>query len=361
MSAWENKLKNLLSSSESKWPYRVVQIKPNKSVDSEIYTISGREEAIAANGSLFLALYDLFDRDRINFDDWFEQWSLGFPLLNLNRENSNYPLDGKNQWRKPDERPRFRDWTPPELRHKLGYRTVEIWLNRNIEGESTVISGTDMQLINHCIQLAAYKSNNSVGAKGKGGNLPYLKGQPLITLEFVQDPDKVGINSTGKLIPPVTGSIGFRIMNKTDDPKSALDKISKSDLKNYADRISTEFGSQNGYIWEKGKAVVSYRNRRQGFEGWYLSKTKNAGINLVKKLLAITGQEIDSTCIKFSETENAELAYPEIPGKTTILGEEIELPRERPVVDVRFREASIYLPRTRKNIQLVFFGNSVYN
>jgi hypothetical protein len=63
MTAWEDKLKHLISPTESKWPYRVVQIKPNRANDEEIYTLSGREEDIAANGSLFLALYDLFQRN----------------------------------------------------------------------------------------------------------------------------------------------------------------------------------------------------------------------------------------------------------------------------------------------------------
>lgn len=63
MTAWEDKLKQLISPTESKWPYRVVQIKPNRANDEEIYTLSGREEDIAANGSLFLALYDLFQRN----------------------------------------------------------------------------------------------------------------------------------------------------------------------------------------------------------------------------------------------------------------------------------------------------------
>lgn len=66
MSAWEEKLKKLISPTESKWPYRVVQIKPNRTNDDEIYTLSGREEDIAANGSLFLALYDLLRRQQEN-------------------------------------------------------------------------------------------------------------------------------------------------------------------------------------------------------------------------------------------------------------------------------------------------------
>jgi hypothetical protein len=356
---WEDRLKQLITPETNNYPYRIVQIKPNRQNDEEIYTLSGREEDIAANGSLFLALYDLNQRNRINFDEWFEQWSLGFPDLNLNRENSNYQLLGQKRWRKTEERPRFKDWTPPELRQKLGYRTIEVWLNRNIETESTVFSGTDMQLINHCIQLE-YEGGGSANIKSKGGNLPYLKGQPLITLEFIQDPDKVGVSFDGNLIPQVTGTITFRIMDKTDDPKSDLEKISKTDLQNYAKRISEEFGANGGYVWEKGKAVLSYRSRKQGFEGWYLVKHKTSGITLVEKLLAITGKKIETTCIKFSETENASAAYPETSSKTIILGEEIELARERPVVDVRFREASIHLPRSRKTIQLVLFANVVY-
>jgi len=357
---WEMRLRQLISPEIKKYPYRIVQIKPNRNVDEEIYTLSGREEDIAANGALFLAVYDLVERDRINFEEWFEQWSLGFPLFVLNREVSNYPLSGNRQWRKIEERPRFRDWTPPELRHKLGYRTIEVWLNRKIESQSTVFSGTDMQLINHCIQLEYEGANSVNGIKGKNGALLSLEGQPLIILEFVEDADKVGVKSNGNLMPPVTGTITFRIMDKSDDPESDLDKISKTDLQNYAKRISEEFGANGGHVWEKGRGVLSYRNRKQGFEGWYLVKNKSSGIVLVEKLLAVTGKKIKTTCIKFSETENATEAYPEIPAKAFILGEEIDLPRKRPLVDVRFREASIYLPRTRKTIQLVLFGNAVY-
>ena len=359
MAVWEDKLKRLISPTESQWPYRIAQIKPNRTNDNEIYTLSGREEDIAANGSLFLATYDLLQRDRIDFDKWFEQWSLGFPVLTANRETSNYPLSGNKQWRKLEKRPRFRDWTSPEMRYKFGYRTIEVWLDRSIENESTVISGTDMQLINHCVQLE-YEGGGTKNTRNKGGSLPELKGQPRITLEFVQDPDKVGINLNGNLMPPVTGTITFRIMDKTDDPKSSLDKISKNDLQNYAKRISEEFGANGGYVWEKGNSVFSYRNREQGFEGWYLVKNKSSGINLVQKLLAVIGKPVVPTCMKFSETENALEAYPEIPEKAIVLGEEVQLARERPVVDVRFREASIYLPRSRKDIPLVFFSNVVY-
>jgi hypothetical protein len=62
---WEDRLKEAIAPTANKWPYRVVQVKPNKKKDDEIYTLSGREEDIAANGSLFLALYDLYQFPKI--------------------------------------------------------------------------------------------------------------------------------------------------------------------------------------------------------------------------------------------------------------------------------------------------------
>lgn len=340
--------------------WRVIDFYPNRDFKSEFYRLAGTPAELREMMQIVQAVRFVTGA-RVNFEAWFEQWEKGFPDFKEER-NGNFLLSGDKQWeriKKPESRPRFREWTNSQQRADFGFRVIEYWRDRSAEGSSVLLTGTDLQLIQHIIQIE-YEGGGSANAKSKGGTLPYLKGQPLIILEFVQDPDKVGVRSTGNLIPPVTGTITFRIMDKTDDPKSALEKISKNDLKNYADRISKEFGSNGSYVWEKGKAVVSYRNRNQGFEGWYLVKNKASGIALVKKLLAITGQEIETTRIKFSETENAQAAYPETPGKTTVLGEEIELARERPLVDVRFREASIHLPRTRKTIQLVLFANSVY-
>lgn len=341
--------------------WRVIDFYPNRDFKSEFYRLAGTPSELRMMMQIVQATR-FATGGRINFEQWFEEWENGFPSFKENRADSNFLLSGEKQWKRiknPQSRPRYREFTNSGQRADLGYRVIEYWRDRGIESDSIILSGTDLQLIQHIIQIE-YEGGGSTSTKGKGGNLPYLKGQPLITLEFVQDPDKVGTNSSGNLIPPVTGTISFRIMEKTDDPKSNLEKISKTDLKNYAKRISEEFGANGGYVWEKGKAVLSYRNRRQGFESWYLIKNKKSGITLVEKLLAITEQKIETTCIKFSETENASDAYPEMPGKTVILGEEIELARERPLVDVRFREASIHLSRSRKTVQLVVFANVVY-
>lgn len=360
MAIWEEKLKELITPGASKWPYRVVQIKPNRRRDNEIYTLSGREEDIASNGSLFLALYDLLERERIDFEEWWDQWEMGFPFFSNLRstETSNYLLAGISPWRSAESRPRYREWTTPEQREQYGYRTIEYWPDRSVESSSHVLSGTDSDLVRHIVAIG-YEGGGATSSmeKGKGGSLPYLKGQPLIVLSFTQDPSKVGINQKGNLKKPLRAEISLRIMDKTDNPRSPLDRITKADIEKYTNRIVTHF---NNYDWEKGKDVISYRNRHQGLETWYLVRSKIQGIDLITRSLAVLGHTIDLTCVKYSTTEQPEIAYPDNPGQMQLLGETITLPVERPVVEVRFQNAELRLFTANRTIPLVRLGVPVY-
>ena len=114
---WEDRIREAIAPTSNKWPYRVVQIKPNRKKDYEIYTLSGREEDIAANGALFLALYDLANQEKIDFLEWWEQWENGFPSL-TQRIESNYQLSGASPWRKAESRPRYREWMPAVITEK---------------------------------------------------------------------------------------------------------------------------------------------------------------------------------------------------------------------------------------------------
>jgi hypothetical protein len=366
MSAWEEKLKKIIAPTESKWPYRVIQLKPNRKIDTEIYTLSGREEDIAANGSLFLALYDLAQRDRIDFDDWFEQWSLGFPLLTTNREKSNYPLLGNNQWRKLEERPRFRDWTPPELRHKLGYRTIEVWLNRNVESESTIFSGTDMQLINHCIQLE-YEGGSTMRGSIPGKNSkPPLKGWPLITLFFVQPNSERRVKPNGKLARLTQGEKYIRCSGYTDNNEIAeagfAKLITSSDIRRWSNKIVDLF-AKPPYVWEKGKKSLSYYGhlaRLQGLEGYALVNSAAQGRDLFTKILKIFDYSPDPAGFKYSGNESEEIAYPPNPPDFQLLGKQWEAEIERPRDSVVFSSATLSLPLVGTTIPLVYGDRVVY-
>jgi hypothetical protein len=350
MSAWEDKLKKAIAPTESKWPYRVIQVKPNRKIDSEIYTLSGREEDIAANGSLFLALYDLAQRDYIDFKEWFSQWELGFPLFDQFREpgKSNYPLFGEQPWRVPDNRPKYKDWTPLEIRKKVKYRTIEYWRDRNNESESIVLSGTDAQLIQHIIQIEYEGRTNEINGKEKGGNWPPLTGQPKIKLFF-----------RGK--GTAKAEISIRVINKTDDAKIPLPKIDKSDLRNYANAIKQEFANPNLYVWQKGRKIISYKNRYQGFDGqWWLCRNEQEGRILLQKLVNILGFELDPARIRLSVASEELLAFPTNPPDEVVLGETVSQQEKRPLVDVTFWRAEIKLAKMRAPIALVERGLVVY-
>jgi hypothetical protein len=367
MSAWEEKLKNLIAPTENQWPYRVVQIKPNRKNDDEIYVLSGREEDIAANGSLFLALYDLAQHDRINFDDWFEQWSLGFPLLDVNREQSNYPLFGEKQWREREERPEFKDWTPRELRRKLKYRTIEVWLNRKVKSESTVFSGTDMQLINHCIQLEYEGGSSTISASIPGKNSkPPLKGLPLITLFFVQSDSERKVKSSGKLARLTQGEKYIRCSGYTDNRQIAeagfAKLITSSDVRRWSNKIVDLF-AKPAYTWEKGKKTLSYSGhlaRLQGLEGYALVNSAAHGRDLFTKILNIFDYSPDPAGFKYSGNEAEEIAYPPNPPDFQLLGKQWEAEIERPRDSVVFSSATLFLPLVGTTIPIVYGNRVVY-
>ena len=346
MSVWEDKLKNLLSPTESKWPYRIIQVKPNRKIDEEIYTLSGREEDIAANGSLFLALYDLQQRDRIDFDEWFEQWRLGFPLSNINRENSNYALLGDKQWRKAGELPKFKNLTPPELRRKQGWREIEYWQNSEDENNSIILSGTDTQLVEFIVQYE-YQQKNNRSQQSIGSDIVRYSGVPEITLIFK------GID---KRLPGkkqvVEGEKTFRYMGYTDNPQTAqkredLQLITQNAIDLIGNKIKTVFGNAPRYTWSKGKKQVVYHDWSRGYNLNIYASTHSEGDRLLEAILALRDLEVDERFVKYGEAKNPAKAYPP-PEDIQVLGRSYKTSERLPPVDVVFEYATIYLPTLKE-------------
>jgi hypothetical protein len=267
---FEEKLLEKLQSKESQFPYRVIQLKPNKKQDNEIYTLSGREEAIAANGSLFLATYDLFQRDRVDFDEFWEQWEQGFPLLSEIIE-TNYPA---SSWRKADSRPRYREWkNPSAAAAKTNYRVIEYWRDRSAEDDSLILVGNDTHLIEHIIQIE-YEAGglNSAAIEGKNSKPP-LKGWPAIVLNFIEPNEKIRRKPNGTPKARLTGRKIIRAVGYTDNRKisdlALAELIKTSDIRRWATKIQEQFAAPP-YRWQKGRECLSYSGqiaRLQGLEG----------------------------------------------------------------------------------------------
>lgn len=121
------------------------------------------------------------------------------------------------------------------------------------------------------------------------------------------------------------------------------------------------FGANGGYVWDKGKLVASYRSRYQGFEGWYLVRTKSDGESLIRKLLAVTDQPFYSSGLRFSEPASPLETFPESPETVLVLGEPVQRPQRRPNVSVRFQRAEIELSLLPNPIPLVEGDLVVYS
>lgn len=287
-----------------------------------------------------------------DFEYWFEEWEKGFPEATLERGVGNFQLGGETPWRgQTDQRPRYREWTSKEQRLKLGYRQIEYWKNKALEGESVFLQGTDAELIQHIIQLE-YEGGGSTGEdalSAKNSVVP-LEGQPLIKLFFLEVPS-VSSTADTRDRQPARAKKFIRLMDVTDDPRVAtatgLDLIDKTFVRQICDRIVTEFGMGGGYVWEKGKLCCNYRGkiaRRQGLEGYAFVKNRSDGIMLFTKLLTLVGKQPDPQGFIFSENNNPGEAFPENPADFTLLGEQWHGKRQRPILDVRFKSAQLYLP-----------------
>lgn len=285
--------------------------------------------------------------NRINFELWFEQWEKGFPEFTQNRSDSNYPLTGEKQWNRVknlETRPRYKEWTTPQQRADFGYRVVEIWLDRSIPGSSVLLTGTDLQLIQHCIQLE-YEGGGSQQQSVSSDVIRY-SGIPEITLYFKGwDGQKI-----------ITGEKSFRYMGYTDNPKmvqeaTRLELIRESDIERMGTKIKAVFGTQPPYKWSKGKKQVVYHDWLRGYNLNVFASTHAEGDRMIQNILSLRDLQVDEAFVKYSEAKNPVKAYPPS-HDIEVLGEKLKTPERLPVADVTFERATIYLSTLKKTISI---------
>ena len=173
------------------------------------------------------------------------------------------------------------------------------------------------------------------------------KYKPQVMLYFSQDGNEVPPNGN-----PVTGEISWRIMNETSET------ITKVEITRIANLIKTHFGG-TGFVWRKGKFMVSYTDWNQGLQLQILSRTPEEGERVIKEVLKVHGGSFIRKKMNVNENQDANDRYPTTPQRETILGESVELPKERPLEDVRFRYAILHVHGLRKPIHLYDRGISL--
>ena len=174
------------------------------------------------------------------------------------------------------------------------------------------------------------------------------KYRPQVQLYFSQDAANV---ARGK--DPITGEISWRIMNETSET------ISRAEVERIANRIKLHFGSGNGFVWRKGRIMVSYSDWDKGLQLQILARTAEEGERVIKEVLQVHGASFVKKKMNVNENQDEAERYPTVPEKSIILGESVELPRERPLEDVRFRYAILHLHGSKRPVHLYDRGVSL--
>jgi hypothetical protein len=350
--------------------FQVYEYSPSKELDGdERYYLAGPEWSIIQQSSQTKVIHDIL-ANRLGygftFEKWFEDWEKGWKGL-INRTgpvktlSTNYPIsDVKREgitvegWRKTaSQRPGYIEWKNPNKKANPPYRVIEYWPDRSVKETSYVLTGSDVQIIEQILRLEYQTGGNAIAETDgfEGGWYGIRTGQPKILLSFWEDIEdlEAGFNR-------VQGRLRFRIMDKTDDPDGTLPKISWTDIRQYRDRVFQQFQQPNGglgLIWKKGKDMLVYTDRPRGYQSRILCRDETGGRLILSAMLAVQQHQINERKLNFSSPVQPTLAHPTIPEQKTILNKLVKLPRTRPIADVRFSRAVMYLQYWREPIVLV--------
>ena len=152
--------------------------------------------------------------------------------------------------------------------------------------------------------------------------------RPKITLFFVEDSEDAEAG-----YKPVEMEVSWRLISET----SAT--ITEAELRSIGTKIKTNFGAGSGKIFKKGRKLIYYLDRVKGYNFLLRARDLAEGKDLIREILTMNGDTLDTSFLKVSETLDEADAYPYNPGTQVILGKRKSKPRRRPLVNVRFKYA----------------------
>lgn len=174
-------------------------------------------------------------------------------------------------------------------------------------------------------------------------------GKPRVNLYFLEDSDynkKAPKDNVYEGRRRLDGIIRFRLMDESTQT------FSKANATALGNRIKQVFGSNGGFVWSKGKTMYSYNDWERGYQFQLLCRSE---VEAKRIITAVTSLQNHPTNWKYlNEVKNDQEAtkYPENPGTHIVMGEVEPLPRERPLVNVRFQYAYVKLDGVNNPINL---------
>jgi len=156
--------------------------------------------------------------------------------------------------------------------------------------------------------------------------------RPQIMLYFQED---VGDIEPG--YSPVTGEVSFRLMDHNSST------INEAVANTFANRVKSNFLNGGGYVWRKGKTMVSYTDKAKGYQLQLYSRSEAYGRELIERVLDVQNDTPDWSKCNVSENQSPTAAYPTIPELDYVYGKSRRMPRKRPMADCRFQFALLHV------------------
>ncbi|WP_375497053.1 hypothetical protein [uncultured Nostoc sp.] len=152
-----------------------------------------------------------------------------------------------------------------------------------------------------------------------------VKYHPQIVLYFLQDKQSVPKGKTAK-----DARISFRLMHETSET------LTEAELKNWANKIRTEFTQPSLYRWHKGKIIGLYLDKPNGFDFQVYAYSDEIAKTVIRKVIELTTKTYVNDKFRFTTPErNTDPTPPQV----RVLGELVPEPQWRPNVFVTFDHA----------------------
>ncbi len=172
---------------------------------------------------------------------------------------------------------------------------------------------------------------------------------PVVTLRFQEDVEDIEPG-----YDQVRGYINFRISGETHKT------ISTAKLTTLANKVKTNFGANNGFVWRKGKVRCNYADKETPYFFQILSRDIAQGKRVIEQVLDIQTDTPNWKYLNISENSEPSQAFPTIPPTESILGKSKRLPRNRPIADVRFTRAECHIYGVPKAV-ILFDRTKLYS
>lgn len=176
------------------------------------------------------------------------------------------------------------------------------------------------------------------------------KYKPQICLYFKEPLDEVDPD-----FHPITAEIKFRLMNETES------SLTTTELTSIANRIKQEFGLNFGYKWRKGKTLCSYNDWEKGYKLQIYAFSSTEGKEVIEKVLQIQNHSPEWEKLNVSENDSPSVAFPTMPPPRTVVGQQVRLPRRRPVGNVQFSHATCQIWGLQKPVALIDLRGRLLN